>query len=201
MKKLFYIVVLFMFSACNPETMPLKIYPKNVTSGPLDQKPTFSGPEAQIASIGYDHGCTSGIASYGNFLYKSQYKFIRDKELSSNGTYSRTWSDSYNYCRHWMAGHLGHGAFAAENVDAPQRVGADGIFNQHDLRARANPPSPLRVIPQSGAIDFFGYKGDNVDREFFNPPSDSLLESQNKGGVFDKTTPNFLSHSSDAWPW
>lgn len=203
MKNIIYIAVLLVvLSACNPSTMPFKIAPRNVTSGPLDHRPKFDGPEAQVLSIAYDHGCESGIASYGNYLLKSQYKYIRDKELSANGSYSRMWSDSYSYCRHWMSRHQSYGLYADNSNPGAEDKGVanSGILTNFSTRAEPTRSSPMkRFLPQTGAINFFGYSP-NEDRGFFNPPTDTMLKPQ-AGNFFDQGTGNFLSHSSDAWPW
>jgi hypothetical protein len=48
---------------------------------------------------GFNDGCYSGRAVFGNHFYKSFYGFKRDADKVGNYDYETSWYDGYNYCR------------------------------------------------------------------------------------------------------
>ncbi len=52
---------------------------------------------------GWKDGCETGMAVYGDPMYKTIYKWKRDEDLAAaNVTYYKAWKDSYNACRHYL---------------------------------------------------------------------------------------------------
>ena len=75
------------------ELLPSNIY----------QLPYKAPPNApQEYKLGWEHGCKSGLAAYGNDFYKTFYKFTQDLKLIRNPVYYKAWSDSFHYCRAYV---------------------------------------------------------------------------------------------------
>ncbi len=51
---------------------------------------------------GWNEGCDSGLAAYGNGRYKVSYTFTQDWRLVENKEYYGGWKQGYGYCR-WYA--------------------------------------------------------------------------------------------------
>ena len=69
-------------------------------SRPLYDAPyTYDENAPDIWKLGWQHGCKSGFAAYGNSYYKTLYNFEQDIEKVKNPTYFKAWMDSLNYCR------------------------------------------------------------------------------------------------------
>lgn len=62
----------------------------------LQEAPEDAPEEYQL---GWNHGCESGLAAYGNQYYKTFYDFYYDPQLIRNPTYSKAWKDRYAHCR------------------------------------------------------------------------------------------------------
>ena len=50
---------------------------------------------------GYDDGCNTGLAAFGNSFYKSFYDFTKDFSYEENDLYQNGWDKGYNYCRQY----------------------------------------------------------------------------------------------------
>ncbi len=48
---------------------------------------------------GWDDGCHTGYAVFGNHFYKSFYGYKRDDSMVGNYQYEVAWYNGYNYCR------------------------------------------------------------------------------------------------------
>ena len=60
---------------------------------------------------GFDDGCESGYAVYGNHFYKAFHGFRRDATKVGNGQYEAAWYDGYNYCRQSANTMINEGVF------------------------------------------------------------------------------------------
>ncbi len=83
-----------MLSACKPRSVLMATAPE--------------GPPEYVQ--GWNDGCESGLATYGNAYYRTFYHFKQDRNLVDNDLYYRTWSDAYNYCRHFTKSELAYGS-------------------------------------------------------------------------------------------
>jgi hypothetical protein len=92
MKYLFSLLVLVAVSGCDTldPTIPWfdKVRPHTVEEG---SDPNYKS--------GFDDGCESGYAVYGNHFYKAFHGFKRDSAMVGNYAYDTAWYDGYNYCR------------------------------------------------------------------------------------------------------
>lgn len=64
----------------------------------------LGGPDPRASDaykLGWEDGCESGMAAYGNLMYKTLHSYRFDKEMARNPEYARAWRDSYGYCRHY----------------------------------------------------------------------------------------------------
>lgn len=48
---------------------------------------------------GWDDGCETGYAVYGNHFYKAFHGYKRDSGMVGNYQYEVAWYNGYNYCR------------------------------------------------------------------------------------------------------
>lgn len=61
--------------------------------------PTQGPPEYQQ---GWQDGCESGLATYGNMRYKAVYQFKQDGVLANNPVYYTVWRQAYTFCRYHL---------------------------------------------------------------------------------------------------
>jgi hypothetical protein len=92
MKKLLCLLILLMVSGCETfdPTIPWfdKVRPNTLSD---DVDPAYKQ--------GFDDGCESGYAVYGNHMYKTVHGFRRDSAMVGTYGYDTAWYDGYNYCR------------------------------------------------------------------------------------------------------
>lgn len=88
---------LLMTSACERSllTQLVRPTPYGIADTP-DGSPEFKQ--------GWEDGCHTGYASYGNNRYKAAYSFTQDPELVDNSEYYRAWQDGQLYCRWYTFG-------------------------------------------------------------------------------------------------
>lgn len=48
---------------------------------------------------GWNDGCDTGSAVYGNTFTKAFKGYTRDSSMVGNPAYESAWNDAYNYCR------------------------------------------------------------------------------------------------------
>jgi len=77
-----------------------------------------------IYKEGWNDGCETGLAAYGNDIYKAMYKFKQDPEKMRDRSYYRAWNDALNYCRSYVNRYLTDGLLDLEP------------FSAYDLRNR-----------------------------------------------------------------
>lgn len=92
MRKLLVISMLLSTTACGLLTPPKPIYVRMHT----DQLSAEHNPSAKQ---GWDDGCESGYAVYGNHFYKLWYDYKRDSTKVGDKQYEMNWYEGYNFCR------------------------------------------------------------------------------------------------------
>lgn len=68
-------------------------------------KPLWMGdtpPGTPMFQKGWEHGCTSGLATVSNSYYKSFYRFQQDPPLVKNPEYFNAWMESFVYCKDYV---------------------------------------------------------------------------------------------------
>lgn len=51
---------------------------------------------------GYNDGCESALASYGNSYQKTFYNIKKTPQYQNNQMYNQVWKDAWNYCYMWL---------------------------------------------------------------------------------------------------
>lgn len=92
MRKLLLIVFMLSTSACGLFTPPKPIFVRMGTD-------TLDSSANPSAKQGWDDGCESGYAVYGNHYYKAWYDYKRDATKVGDTQYEMNWYEGYNYCR------------------------------------------------------------------------------------------------------
>jgi len=87
-KYLGLLVVVFLASCSFDSNLPYK-------PGFMPELPKGSPEFTQ----GWKDGCATGLAAYGNDVYKTVYRYQKDPAYDSNATYNGAWHDAYSYCR------------------------------------------------------------------------------------------------------
>ncbi len=90
MRMVFALLVLISVSACSG----YKYQPYSITATggiPQNGSPEFNK--------GWQDGCDSGMAAFGNLTYKMLYTFKKDYALSENAEYTAAWNAAYTTCR------------------------------------------------------------------------------------------------------
>lgn len=65
------------------------------------------GPPEYVQA--WNDGCDTGQSVYTTDFYKAFYTYVQDPNLLENEVYYRTWTDAFNYCRHFMKTNLAYG--------------------------------------------------------------------------------------------
>lgn len=50
---------------------------------------------------GWEHGCESGLATYGTVINKFSNKFYQDYRMMKDHYYDAGWHEGFDYCRHY----------------------------------------------------------------------------------------------------
>jgi hypothetical protein len=86
------LVVIFVVSACGIFTRPIPIYTRlHQEQLGMDHNPS--------ARQGWEDGCYSGYAVYGNHYYKAWYDYKRDATKVGDKQYEMNWYEGYHFCR------------------------------------------------------------------------------------------------------
>lgn len=62
----------------------------------------------------WEDGCKTGLSAYGNDYLKSFYEFTQDTPMMKDPTYSKGWTDSFNFCRAYVNRTLAGETFSKE---------------------------------------------------------------------------------------
>ncbi len=92
MKYIITIICCIALSACH--YVPRSIKPK-----PFGMQKEAPADAPESYRKGWVDGCDSGLAGFGNMVYKSFYHFSYDKELIKDPLYAKAWKDRYAHCR------------------------------------------------------------------------------------------------------
>lgn len=121
------VLVLVFMVGCKPR-------PWTMAHAPEDATPEFK--------MGWNDGCESGLAAYGNDVYKAAYEFKQNIEMINHPLYFRAWTDGYQYCRSYINRFLNDGYWGGAGFDqtvnlrnrdtslGPGLGIADGIFRE-----------------------------------------------------------------------
>jgi hypothetical protein len=74
-------------TSLNPITEPKPAY--------LEVTVNYGPPEFKA---GYEDGCKSSLAAYGNTYMKTIYSLRKRPEYQYNNMYNQVWRDAWNYC-------------------------------------------------------------------------------------------------------
>lgn len=88
---LIVLTILFLGGCHNPVTNPKPLL--------LETELSY-GPEEY--RTGYNHGCESAIAAYGNSYQKTFYSLKKAPEYQNNRMYNQIWKDGWAYCYMWI---------------------------------------------------------------------------------------------------
>lgn len=134
-------------------------------------KPAFIGHAPENASPvykkGWEQGCESGLAAYGNYYYKTFYHFTHDPELIDNGQYYKAWGDAFNYCRAYVNRYLAGGFLFGEgfNTSDPETFGNAALRSNRDIEDggfTGFPPFMQAVSPPGWGDTSWGGSTDNT---------------------------------------
>lgn len=70
---------------------------------------------------GWNNGCESGLAVYGNDFYKTFYGYKVDVGMLKNKTYYKAWNDAFHYCRAFINRYLADG-YWGEKLFGPYQL-------------------------------------------------------------------------------
>lgn len=98
------VLVLLFVSACGIVTAPKPIYNRIHT----DQLSADHNPSARQ---GWEDGCHSGYAVYGNHYYKAWYDYRRDPSKVGDRQYEMNWYEGYHFCRQTINTMINEGVF------------------------------------------------------------------------------------------
>jgi len=92
MRNICLLAVLFSLSGCllfePPKPMYDRMFGNQLAS---DHNPS--------ARQGWEDGCETGYAVYGNHFYKAFYDYKRDPNMVGDKQYEMNWYQAYHYCR------------------------------------------------------------------------------------------------------
>lgn len=103
------LLLVIMTAACKPR-------PFGMAYAPSDAPPMYQD--------GWEDGCSSGLAAYGNDVYKAFYSYKQDVQKIKDRTYYKAWIDSFNYCRAYVNRYLIDGYWSQDG------------FEEGDMRSR-----------------------------------------------------------------
>lgn len=92
MRKLLTILIITLVSGCG--------------HNPIGPKPVFLDTELNYGPEefreGYNDGCESALAAYGNSMQKTAYSLSKNAKYETNRVYNQVWKDAWNYCYMWL---------------------------------------------------------------------------------------------------
>lgn len=72
----------------------------------LEPKPPFLQTDLEYGPVefreGYNDGCESALAAYGNSTQKTYYSLSKNPQYEKNRMYNQVWKDSWSYCYMWL---------------------------------------------------------------------------------------------------
>ncbi len=139
---LFSFMVLFMTS-CLARSKP---YYDLVTSYDPSAPPEWK--------LGWQHGCESGLSSFGNNYFKTMYKFKQDVTMVNNEYYFKGWNDSYNYCRSVV--NRGLAGDQRINQEAPAVFSSDNIDIVPSGKRDDDPAIKSGIFTGTSHVGFMG---------------------------------------------
>ncbi len=96
------VMMIVIVAGCKPR-------PWTMAHAPEDATPQYKQ--------GWEDGCGSGMAAYGNDVYKAAYEFKQDPKMVNHPLYFRAWIDGYQYCRPFINRYLNDGFWGGVGFD------------------------------------------------------------------------------------
>ena len=103
MRQFALLTVLLATTACGIFTRPIPLYNRIHTETVENHNPS--------AKQGWDDGCETGYAVYGNHYYKAWYDYKRDPTKVGDRQYELNWYEGYNFCRQSINTLVNEGVF------------------------------------------------------------------------------------------
>jgi hypothetical protein len=102
--KIFSLLLLLFVAGCGLVTPPKPLYVRMHTD-------TLTADHNPSARQGWDDGCESGYAVYGNHFYKTWYDYKRDATKVGDRQYEMNWYEGYHFCRQAINTLINEGVF------------------------------------------------------------------------------------------
>jgi hypothetical protein len=96
--------VLLMTAGCGLFTAPKPVFIRMHTD-------TLTAEHNPSARQGWDDGCESGYAVFGNHFYKAYYDYKRDPNKVGDRQYEMNWYEAYHFCRQHANTLMNEGVF------------------------------------------------------------------------------------------